>query len=94
MLGKSFMHINHLNDADWACPAMFLEAAGEDLRPRTRRDVAYLQSLNRQISTATMAYLTGIATGAAWKVDPKTWNRIPAEKIWGYYTDKGPVPVG
>ena len=90
MLGKDWMNYQGWNDADWACPAIFLETKG-NTASLGQKASGYLTKQNTQ---AIMAFLTGIATGDAWDVSPSHWYDVPAFPCWGYYTDNGDWPIG
>jgi hypothetical protein len=70
-----------LNPTDHRCVASFFE-----VRSRGQRASGYLE---KQVYQSTIAWLNGIATGAAWLVDPMHWYDIPGwSPIDFYYTDE------
>lgn len=90
MLGRRWMNYMSWNNADWSCPAIFLETKGNALSLGQKAS-GYLTKQNVH---GVMAFLTGIATGAAWDVDPLHWNDIPRFPCYGYYTDSGDFQAG
>lgn len=84
MLGINYEGLNNEGHSN---PAVFLETSGTLLDGER-------EPLVQQNIIATHAFLSGLASGDLYKVDPERWNEVPIRPISGFNTDyQGVIPI-